>query len=189
MMKVAEFMSPRDGYRFERNMTAELSKHEDSKEAMCAVPDAYGLGGSRMVIVLLLLALHVAGCSPASPAMSADSAAPASTKIASSLRDVIQRLHTGGVTASNAMARHPASYSTMLVRVDTAGRLQVVLRVTAVDTVVTTQLVHQQMQIERVDTARHLIQGWIFFERLATIATLPFVRYISPPSYAARRSS
>lgn len=152
------------------------------------MPDAYGLAGSCRVVVLLLLALQVDGCSPALPARSTDSAAPASTKIAAPLRAVIQRLHTAGVTASNAMARHATSYSTALVRVDTAGRLQVVLRVTAVDTVVTTQLVQQQMQIEHLDPDRYLIQGWIFFERLVMIAKLPFVRYIRPPSYAARRS-
>ena len=31
-----EFMSLRDGYRFEQNLTAELSKSEDSKESMRA---------------------------------------------------------------------------------------------------------------------------------------------------------
>jgi hypothetical protein len=66
--------------------------------------------------------------------------------------------------------------------------LQVVLQVTAVDASVTAQLVQQQMQIEQVDTAAHVIQGWVFFEQLATLAMLPFVQYIRPPSYAVRRS-
>jgi enoyl-CoA hydratase/carnithine racemase len=35
-MNTIEFMSLRDGYRFEQNMTGELSKYEDSKEAMRA---------------------------------------------------------------------------------------------------------------------------------------------------------
>jgi enoyl-CoA hydratase/carnithine racemase len=35
-MNAIELMSLRDGYRFEQNMTAELSKYEDSKEAMRA---------------------------------------------------------------------------------------------------------------------------------------------------------
>jgi enoyl-CoA hydratase/carnithine racemase len=35
-MNTIEFMSLRDGYRFEQSMTAELSKYEDSKEAMRA---------------------------------------------------------------------------------------------------------------------------------------------------------
>ena len=35
-MNAIEFMSLRDGYRFEQNMTAELSHYEDSKEAMRA---------------------------------------------------------------------------------------------------------------------------------------------------------
>ena len=35
-MNAVEFMSLRDGYRFEQSMTAELSKYDDSKEAMRA---------------------------------------------------------------------------------------------------------------------------------------------------------
>lgn len=35
-MNAIEFMSLRDGYRFEQSMTAELSRYEDSKEAMRA---------------------------------------------------------------------------------------------------------------------------------------------------------
>lgn len=138
-------------------------------------------------LLLLLVALHVIGCSPTSPAMS-DAAAPEAAKIASSLRHVIQRLYADGITASNAATRQAASYSNALVRVDSDARLQVVLQVTALDASVTAQLVQHQMQIEHVDTGRHLIQGWVFFERLAPLATLPFVRYIRPPSYAVRRS-
>ena len=35
-MNAIEFMSLRDGYRYEQNMTAELSHYEDSAEAMQA---------------------------------------------------------------------------------------------------------------------------------------------------------
>ncbi|MGE3773128.1 MAG: hypothetical protein AB7I32_09400 [Gammaproteobacteria bacterium] len=35
-MNTIEEMSLRDGYRFEQNMTAELSRYEDSREAMLA---------------------------------------------------------------------------------------------------------------------------------------------------------
>ncbi len=35
-MNTIEFMSLRDGYRFEQSMTGELSKYEDSREAMRA---------------------------------------------------------------------------------------------------------------------------------------------------------
>jgi enoyl-CoA hydratase/carnithine racemase len=35
-LNAVEFMTLRDGYRFEQNMTAELSQYEDSKEAMRA---------------------------------------------------------------------------------------------------------------------------------------------------------
>jgi hypothetical protein len=35
-MNTVEFMSLRDGYRFEQSMTGELSGYEDSREAMRA---------------------------------------------------------------------------------------------------------------------------------------------------------
>lgn len=143
----------------------------------------------RMVLIVLLLVGQLDGCGRTSPAAPTDSAAPVSSKIAASLRDVMQRLHDDGVTASNVTLRQPASYSTALVRVDTAGRLQVVLRVTSTNAAVVAQLMQHHMQIEQVDTARLLIQGWVFFERLVTLSGLPFVQYIRPPSYAVRRSS
>lgn len=143
----------------------------------------------HIVLIVLLLVVQLDGCLRTSPAAPTDNAASVSLKIAASLRDVMQRLHDDGVTASNVTLRQPASYSTALVRVDTHGRLQVVLQVTAADVAAMAQLTQHHMQIEHVDTARRLIQGWVFFERLVTIADLPFVQHIRPPSYAVRRSS
>ena len=141
------------------------------------------------VVLAMLLVAQLYGCSQSPQAVPADGAIPVSAKIASPLRDVIQRLHDDGVTASNATDRRAAAYSTSVVRVDAAGRLQVVLQVAAVDTAVTAQLGQQGMQIEHVDTAGRLIQGWVFFEHLTTLAALPFVQYARPPSYAVRRST
>jgi hypothetical protein len=92
-----------------------------------------------------------------------------------------------GVTAGNVTARHAESYSTPLVRVDAAGRVHTVILVTTVDAQVESALSAQQVIIERVEARQGLVQAWIPFDRLDTVAALPFVRYLRPPSYASRR--
>jgi hypothetical protein len=147
-------------------------------------------------MLLLMLCLVACGHSPSSSATSAGTvvtpsvAQPAaSAKIAASLRHVVQRLRTDGITAANAAARHAASYSTPWVRVDASGRIQAVIRVTQMGEDVQAQLKQHQVQLEHLDSERQLIQAWVPFGQLESIAMLSFVRYIQPPSYAVRRSS
>ena len=68
----------------------------------------------------------------------------------------------------------------------TRNQLTVIL-VTAVNAQVTAALVAQDVDIEHAEAAWPLIQAWIPFDRLSTIAALPFVRALRPPSYARRR--
>jgi hypothetical protein len=113
--------------------------------------------------------------------------APAAHKIASPVQRVVQRMRQDGVTVHNVTARHPERYSTSLVRVDTAGRVHTVILVTMFDAQVESTLSAQQVAIERVEPQAGLVQGWIPFDRLETVAALPFVRFLRAPSYAARR--
>src|SRR5262249_23167445 len=115
------------------------------------------------------------------------SGSPATSKIASSLLRVVQRMQQDGVTAGNVTARHAERYSTSLVRVDTAGRVQTAILVTTFDAQVEAVLTTQQVAIERADARARLVQAWIPFDRLITVAALPFVRYLRAPSYASRR--
>ena len=89
------------------------------------------------------------------------SGSPVAGKIASSLQRVVQRMHQDGVTAANVATRHAETYSTPLVHVDTLGR--------------------------RADAQLHIVHAWVPFDRLETVAALPFVRSLRPPSYASRR--
>jgi hypothetical protein len=92
-----------------------------------------------------------------------------------------------GVTAGNVTARHAERYSTPLVQVDAAGRVQTAILVTTFDAQVESVLIAHQVAIERADAQVHLVQAWIPFDRLTTVAALPFVRYLRAPSYASRR--
>ena len=115
------------------------------------------------------------------------SASPAASKIASPLQRVVQRMQQDGVTAANVTTRHAERYSTPLVRVDAQGRIHTAILVTTFDAQVESVLTTHQAAIEHADTQARLVQAWIPFDRLATVATFPFVRYLRSPSYARRR--
>lgn len=115
------------------------------------------------------------------------SESPVASKIASPLHRVLQRMQQDGVTATNVTARHVERYSTSLVRVDAQGRVHTAILVTTFDTQVESVLATHQVAIERADTQMRLVQAWIPFDRFETVAALPFVRYLRPPSYASRR--
>ena len=112
---------------------------------------------------------------------------PAASKIASPLQRVVQRMQQDGVTAATVTARRTERYSTPLVRVDAQGRVHTAILVTTFDAQVESVLTTHQVSIEQADTQARLVQAWIPFDRLATVATFPFVRYLRSPSYARRR--
>jgi hypothetical protein len=114
-------------------------------------------------------------------------AASVSGKIASSLYTVVQRMRHDGLTAANAAVRNAEAYSTPGVRVDHTGSIETSISVTTVDQEVESRLEHYQARIQVADATLRIIQAWIPFEHLETIAALPFVLYIRPPSYAIRR--
>ena len=115
------------------------------------------------------------------------SGSPVAGKIASSLQHIVQRMHRDGVTAANVATRHAETYSTPLVHVDPLGRVHTAILVTTFDTHVESVLTVHQVAIERADAQLHIVHAWVPFDRLETIAALPFVRSLRPPSYASRR--
>lgn len=112
---------------------------------------------------------------------------PQTAKIASSIRQVWQRMQDDGLTATTAATSHPESYSTPLVHVDPLGRFQVTILVTQLDSRVEATLAAQQLHIEHIDSATQSLQGWLPFTRLEAVTMLPFVRYLRPPRYAYTR--
>ena len=146
-------------------------------------------------LVLLLFVVMACGMSllPPPPAHETASglstaSAAASMKISSSLRHTLERLRQDGITTENVARRQVETYTTPLVRIDRHGRIQVDIRVSAVDDQVQLWLRAYQVDIDFADAELRLVQAWVPFDRLEEVATLAFVRYIRPPSYAVRRS-
>ena len=112
---------------------------------------------------------------------------PADIKIASIIRDVLQRMHDDGVTPANVAAHSTTHYSNPFVRVDAHGRIHTDITVTRVTPEVIADLQALQVQHLQTHAGQTIIQGWVPFDRVATIAALPSVRHIRPPRYAIRR--
>jgi hypothetical protein len=108
-------------------------------------------------------------------------------KIASLIRDVMQRMHNDGVTSANVASRSATDYSNPFVRVDTRGRIQTAITVTRVTPEVIADLRASQVQNLQTHAGQTIIQGWVPFDRVVIVAALPFVHHIRPPRYAMRR--
>lgn len=124
----------------------------------------------------------------ATPSPTVTSTKPAEqSKIASLIRDVIQRMQDDGVTPTNVATRSVTGYSNPFVRVDAKGRIHTDIIVTRVTPEVMADLRALQVHIVQTHARQTIIQGWVPFDRVVTVATLPFVHDIRPPRYAMRR--
>ncbi len=121
------------------------------------------------------------------PVAAAQTSEGATLKIASLIRDVMQRMHDDGVTPANVATRSATDYSNPLVRVDTMGRIHTDITVTQVTPEVMADLRASQVEHIQTHAGQTIIQGWVPFDRVVTIAALPFVHHIRPPRYAMRR--
>ena len=99
----------------------------------------------------------------------------------------MQRMHDDGVTPANVAARSATDYSNPLVRVDARGRIHADMTVTRVTPDVMADLRALQVHDLKTHAGQTIIQGWVPFDRVVTVAALPFVRHIRPPHYAMRR--
>lgn len=158
------------------------------------------MGDIRLWQGSLLLALWITSCQvPAashrtsSPDATPPTAVPAKAdeqatlKIASPIRDVLQRMHDDGVTPANVATRSATDYSTPFVRVADRGLIHANIAVSRVTPDIMSDLRALQVQQLQTHASQTNIQGWVPFDRVATVAALPFVLQIQPPRYATRR--
>ena len=114
---------------------------------------------------------------------------PANLKVASIIRDVLKRMQDDGVTPANVATHAAIRYSNPLVRVDAQGRIHADIAVTRVTPEVIADLQALQVRHLQPHTGQMTIQGWVPFDRVLTIAALPFVRHLRPPRYAMRKAT
>ena len=102
---------------------------------------------------------------------------------------VADRAAAGGFVAHEAIrAVFGTTAPTPLVHVDTLGRGHTAILITVFDPQVESVLLTTpQVTMERADAQMHIVQAWVPFDRLATIAAFPCVRSLRPPSSASRR--
>lgn len=75
-----------------------------------------------------------------------------------------------------------------LMRIDSAGRVQVYIRLEEVNGPNLAALEDASVGIEIADRDHHLVQAWVPATRLIHVAGLPFVRLVRLPSYAFRQT-
>lgn len=123
--------------------------------------------------VALLSILSLAGCAHTN-VQTNDIATNATAKIAPALAAVAAKLEAGA---------SPADYSQGMVRADAGGRLQIYVHL---DKITADELAalkaHGLVNIVS-SPPMHVVQGWVKPENLTALAALPFVIWITPPSY------
>ena len=69
------------------------------------------------------------------------------------------------------------------VRVDQAGRLEVMIQTTEITPEVLQEVEASGGAIEIYDAAQHLVQAWIPVDKIREVAALPFVKFLDLPNY------
>lgn len=125
--------------------------------------------------VLVLAALWLAACGATPPVPTVHDAG-ASAKISPVLVRAAQQLQRGYSLPANGP-----------VRSDAQGRIQVYVHVSDTSATVVAALAGHGLQDTVLSPEMHIIQGWITPSDMMSLATLPFVTYISPPTYGKPR--
>ena len=112
---------------------------------------------------------------------------PASHKVSSSLRAVMGEMAARGITRQNARVRGASALSSRLVKVNEEGTIQTYIHVYPIGETEKAVLETYEVAIEIINEELGIIQAWIPFDRIDLVAQLPFVKRITPPSYATPR--
>ncbi len=121
----------------------------------------------------------------ASQTAAPDTAARAAAKIAAPIAEAVGKLRAAA--AADGQIRSAQLYSTPFVKVDSRGRIQVYLHLANLGDEERRDLedagVHVEVAIERL----RIVQTWLPFDQIETVAHMPLVVRITPPSYATPR--
>lgn len=69
------------------------------------------------------------------------------------------------------------------VRVDKAGRLEVMIQTKETTAQVLKELEDHGISIEIYDAAQNVVQAWLPTDRIKDVAALPFVKFLDLPNY------
>ncbi len=109
---------------------------------------------------------------------------PAQHKISPLLRRTCSALEEANATSTNAATLRIAErFSSSLVKVDDAARVQVYLKVDFVDDDIQEILKSVGVEIEIVNEEWNLIQAWVPYDYIEIIADFEFILKVQPPDY------
>ena len=151
--------------------------------------------GGRIGLLLLAALLFPACAEPPRNAMEKEripaqgSKPDVPSKIDPAVWERVQALYRAGVTRSNAPQRQASRYSTPLVKVDSRAFIHSYVHLESVSPRTIQALAAHGAEIERTDRELGIVLAWLPFDRIRTIAQLPGVERIAPPSYGRPRQS
>src|SRR3990172_4317386 len=114
--------------------------------------------------------------------------AKANPKISSLIMKRISKMQSLGITRENVESVYPTSISDPLVKVDKSGNIQTYIYMENMDQENISKLESMDVKIEIVNSKFNLIQAWVPFDKVEELASLSFVRKITPPSYGILRT-
>ena len=109
------------------------------------------------------------------------------TAVSIMLTVVVNELETHDLTTWEVLGMGAADLSHPLVRVNEIGDIQTYIYVSTVGVVELEELEAYQVSIEIVNLQLGMIQAWVPYDRIAEVAQRPFVKRITPSSYAVTR--
>ena len=110
-----------------------------------------------------------------------------SEKVSSSLRAMIEKMESLGITTENANELKASSLSTPIVRVNVHSSIQTYVYVTTFGVDEKALLEERDMVIEIINEKLGIIQAWIPYNKIDEVAQFPFVKRITAPSYGTPR--
>ena len=144
-------------------------------------PGRRGRRSGRALICCAGLALFVAGSS-------ASAQAGSERKIGPSLRALIARFETGGITRESFPGMDVPELAGPGLRLDGAGRVQVYVHLAESGEAELATLAAMEFETEVVNARLAIVQGLAPVDRLRDIAALGFVTRIVPPRYGLTRN-
>ena len=109
-------------------------------------------------------------------------------KISSLIMKRISKMQSLGITRENVESMYPTSISDPLVKVDKSGNIQTYIYMKNMNQDNISKLESMNVKIEIVNSKYSLIQAWVPFDEVEDVASLDFVKKITPPSYGILRT-
>src|SRR3989337_3770471 len=114
--------------------------------------------------------------------------AKANPKISSLIMKRISKMQSLGITRENVESVYPTSISDPLVKVDKSGNIQTYIYMKNMNQDSISTLESMNVKIEIVNLKYNLLQAWVPFDKVEEVASLSFVKKITPPSYGILRT-